>query len=82
MIGTSWMHEQGMRDALVAEGFGIDAAVLDKLWTDIGTAPVDARMNPLLAYGLDRLPQAARSQHWKLSGGLCAHGIRIWPGLL
>ena len=36
--------------ALVAEGFGIDPAVLDKLWTDIGTAPVEPRMRPLLAY--------------------------------
>ena len=35
---------------LVAEGFGVDEAVLDKLWADIGTAPVDVRMKPLLAY--------------------------------
>lgn len=35
---------------LVAEGFGIDEAVLDKLWTDIGSAPVDDRMKPVLSY--------------------------------
>jgi uncharacterized peroxidase-related enzyme len=35
---------------LVAEGFGIAPEVLDKLWTDIGTAPVEERMKPLLAY--------------------------------
>jgi uncharacterized peroxidase-related enzyme len=35
---------------LVAEGFGIDVAVLDKLWTDIGSAPVDERMKPVLRY--------------------------------
>lgn len=35
---------------LVAEGFGIDEAVLDKLWADIGSAPVDERMKPVLRY--------------------------------
>ena len=35
---------------LVAEGFGVDPAVLDKLWTDIGSAPVEERMKPLLSY--------------------------------
>lgn len=35
---------------LVAEGFGIDEAVLDKLWSDIGSAPVDERMKPVLHY--------------------------------
>jgi len=36
--------------ALVARGFGIEPAVLDKLWSDIGSAPVEERMKPLLAY--------------------------------
>ena len=35
---------------LVAEGFGIDEAVLDKLWVDIDQAPVDETMKPVLRY--------------------------------
>lgn len=36
--------------ALVAEAFGIAPAVLEKLWSDFASAPVDERMKPLLAY--------------------------------
>ena len=35
---------------LVAEGFGIDEAVLNKLWSDIDSAPVDDKMKPVLRY--------------------------------
>lgn len=36
--------------SLVAQGFGIDEAVLDKVWTDVDTAPVEERMKPVLRY--------------------------------
>lgn len=46
--------------ALVAQGFGIDQVVLDKLWTNIGTAPVNERMKPLLAYARKLTEQPSR----------------------
>lgn len=35
---------------IVAEGFGIDPALLESLWTGIDTAPVDEKMKPVLKY--------------------------------
>lgn len=48
---------------IYAEAYGIDPAVLDALLADVGSAPVDERLKPLLAYAakLNTLPSRLTS---------------------